>query len=84
MIPTVAIVPVLIAAFAVLAFDHYRLNPLRPVRNIRFCMMVSAVILMFIQILLSWMSRWISLAIFVTALVWLATACLLVRRRMAG
>jgi cytochrome c-type biogenesis protein CcmH/NrfG len=52
MIPTFAIVPLLIAAFVVLTIDHYQLNPVNPVRNIRFGMMASAVLMMFLQIVL--------------------------------
>jgi hypothetical protein len=81
MIPTFAIVPLLIAAFVVLTIDHYQLNPVNPVRNIRFGMMVSAVLLMFIQIVLGGVSAWISLVIFLLSAIWLVTACYMLWRR---
>ncbi len=84
MIPTYAIVPVLIASFVILAFDHYQLNPLRPMANARFALMVSAVVMMFVQISLAGLSPWISLVIFALAWIWLAAACLLVWRRLSA
>ena len=84
MIPTFAIVPLLIAAFAVLTIDHYQLNPANPIRNIRFGMMVSAVLMMFIQIMLGGLSPWISLAIFLLSAIWFVSACYMFWRRASA
>lgn len=83
-IPTFAIVPVLIAAFVILACDIYILNPSNYVLNIRFILMFSAVAMMFLQILLSNLLPWLSFPLFLLGLVWLAAAIVLMRRRLAG
>ena len=71
MIPSYAIIPPLLAAFAMLAADHYMLNPARPVRNLRFVMMVLAVLLIVADL-------------FAVALLWLAIAGTLFWRRMSA
>lgn len=83
MIPTYVIIPVLLAAFVMLAGDHYMLNPVRPVWNIRFLMMILAILLMIADLVAGAMMPWLSIPIFALALVWLAISGTLFWRRMA-
>jgi hypothetical protein len=83
-IPTFAVVPLLIAAFALLVFEHYRANPGHPVRDLRFLLMAAAVVMMFAQILIVPALPWLSLPLFGLALVWLAVAAALVGHRLWG
>ena len=84
MIPSYAIIPVLIASFVMLAADHYKLNPVRPVRNSRFLMMVVAILLMIADLFVGAMMPWLSVPLFALALIWLAIAGALFWRRMSA
>ena len=84
MIPSYAIIPPLLAAFAMLAADHYMLNPARPVRNLRFVMMVLAVLLIVADLFAGVMMPWLSIPLFAVALLWLAIAGTLFWRRMSA
>lgn len=83
MIPTYAIIPVLLAAFVMLAADHYMLNSVRPVWNSRFLMMILAVLLIVADLFANAMMPWLSLPIFALALIWLAISGTLFWRRMS-
>ena len=80
--PTFAVVPPLIVAFALLAFEHWKTNPEHQVRDLRFVMMVAAVVMIFTQLLFASVLPWLSLLLFGLALVWLAVAAALVGRRV--
>jgi len=80
-IPTVAIVPPLLVAFAVLAFLHWRGSPAHHLLDIRFLMMTGAIVLMFTQILTAGSFAIVSLVCFPLALIWLAVALVLLRRQ---
>lgn len=82
--PTFAIMPPLIAAFVLLAFEHYKTNPQHQLRDLRFVMMATAVVMMFTQLLLAPALPWLSLLLFGLALVWLGVAAALVGRRLRG
>ena len=83
-IPTYVVVPILIAAFAMLCAEHYIANPEKHIRDIRYLMMVAAVIMIFTQILLAGSFPGVSLPLFILALAWLAGAGLLMYRRLAA
>jgi hypothetical protein len=76
-IPNGAIVPPLIASFVILAFQYYRIDPDRRVFNLRFGLMVGAIVLMLAAV---FMQDWdISLIFFVLALFWLGLSLYLLR-----
>ncbi len=81
-IPTGAIIPPLLVAFLVLAVEYYRVNPEHPVANIRFLMMIAAVLMMFAQLMFGRVVPWLSVVLFALALVWLGVAAVLARLRM--
>ncbi|MGH7042447.1 MAG: hypothetical protein ACREFY_09980 [Acetobacteraceae bacterium] len=81
-IPTYLVVPPLLVAFGMLAYLHWRSRLRSNLLDLRFLMMVGAVLLMFTQILLSDLFPMVSLACFALALVWLTVAALLLRRQM--
>jgi hypothetical protein len=81
-IPTGAIIPPLLAAFGMLAFEHYRANPKQPVADIRFLMMAAAVLMMGAQLIFGGETAWLSPALLGLALVWVAVAGALVIRRL--
>jgi uncharacterized membrane protein len=82
--PTFAIVPLLIAAFALLAYDHYMKSPQHQVRDLRFIMMAAAVVMIFVQALIAPAFPWLSALLFALALIWLVVAAALVGRRLRG
>jgi hypothetical protein len=82
MIPNYAIIPLLLAAFIVLAVGHYMQNPLRPIRNLNFVMMVLAVLFIFADLFASGLMPWLSIPIFAIALLWLAIGSTLLWRRV--
>jgi hypothetical protein len=76
-IPNGVIVPPLIASFVILAFQYYRIDPDRRVFNLRFGLMVGAIVLMLAAV---FMQDWdISLIFFVLALFWLGLSLYLLR-----
>ena len=79
-IPTYFVVPPLLAAFVVLTYLQWRSNAENYLLNTRFLMASGAVLLMFIQIVLSGFFPIVSFACFPLAMVWLAVALLLLRR----
>ena len=82
--PSYAVVPPLLVAFVLLAFEHYKTNPLHQIRDFRFLMMAGVVVMIFTQLLFATMLPWLSLLLFGLALVWLVVAAALVRRRLKG
>jgi len=82
--PTFAVVPPLLAAFVLLAFEHYKTNPQHQLRDLRFVMMAAAVVMIFTQVLIASVLPWLSLLLFGLALVWLGVAAALVGRRLRG
>ena len=66
----------------VLAVGYYRVNPEHPVTNIRFLMMIAAVLMMFVQLMFGRVVPWLSVVLFALALVWLGVAAVLARLRM--
>jgi hypothetical protein len=76
-IPDAAIVPLLIASFIMLAYQYYRVDPVSRVLNLRFALMVGAVVLIFATVGLDHSS--LSLVFFLLALFWLALALYLFR-----
>ena len=83
-IPTFVIVPVLIAAFVILAYDIYCLDPDNAVLNIRFLLMVVAVLVMFFQILAGDAFPGLSFPIFLLSLLVLVAGFVFIRRRLAS
>lgn len=72
-IPTSLSIVCFLAAFVLMAFQYYRLNPERRVLNVRFLLMVGAVVLLFLDLFLgAWPEA--SMLFFVLAVVWLAAA----------
>ena len=76
-IPNFAIVPLYIASFIILAIQYFRINPDRRVLNLRFLLMVGAVVLLFSTVFLGRMR--LSLAFFLLALFWLGLSLYLLR-----
>jgi hypothetical protein len=72
-----AIVPLLLASFVMLAFQYFRLDPERRVLNLRFGLMVGAVVLMFTSVSLG--NSALSPVLFLLALVWLGLTLYLFR-----
>ena len=81
-IPTYFVVPPLLVAFAMLAYLHWRGQSRRNLIDLRYLMMVGAVLMMFTQILLAGSFPLVSLVCFPLALAWLAVASLLLARQM--
>jgi hypothetical protein len=76
-IPDAAIVPLLIASFIMLAFQYLRVHAERRVLNLRFVLMVGAVVLMVATV---GFDRWsLSLVFFLLALFWLGLTLYLFR-----
>ncbi len=50
--PNGAIIPLYIASFVMLAFQYYRINPLKRLLNLRFGLMASTVVLLFATVFL--------------------------------
>jgi hypothetical protein len=82
--PSFAVVLPLLVAFVLLAFEHYKTNPVHQVRDFRFLMMAGVVVMIFTQLLFASVLPWLSLLLFALAVVWLAVAAALVRRRLRG
>jgi fatty acid desaturase len=80
-IPTGAVIPPLLLAFGLLAFEHYRGNPDKPVRDPRFLMMVATVLMMAAQLIFGGSSLWVSPVLLALAMILLAVAGTLVGRR---
>jgi len=83
-VPSYVVVPILIAAFAILSAEHYIANPEKHIRDIRYLMMVAAVIMIFAQILLAKLFPAVSMPLFILSVLWLAGAGLLMYRRLAA
>jgi len=81
-VPTYAVVPPFLVAFAVLAYLHWQANPKHHLLDLRFLMMSAAILLMFAQILFAGSFPVVSLVCFPLALLWLAVALVLLRRKM--
>jgi hypothetical protein len=77
-IPNAVIIPLLIATFIMLAFQYFRVDPERRVMNLRFGLMVGAVVLMFTTVSLG--NYPFSLGFFLLALFWLGVTLFLFRR----
>jgi hypothetical protein len=73
LIPSSLSIVCFLAAFVLTAFQYYRLNPERRIINIRFLLMVSAVVLMFLDLFLG-ASPSASMLFFALAVVWLGAA----------
>ncbi len=84
MISSYAIIPPFLAAFVLLAADHYMLNPVHSVRNVRFLMMTGAVLMIIAELFAPTFMPWLSLPLFALALLWLAIAGTLFWRRMSA
>jgi len=82
--PSYAVVPPLLVAFVLLAFEHYKTNPVHQLSDFRFLMMAAVVVMIFTQLVIGSILPWVSLLLFGLALVWLVVAAALVRRRMRG
>jgi hypothetical protein len=82
--PSFAVVPPLLVAFVLLAYDHYMKSPQHQLRDLRFVMMAGAVVMIFTQLLVASVLPWLSLLLFGLALVWLGVAATLVGRRLRG
>ncbi|MBW4093691.1 MAG: hypothetical protein HIU82_21740 [Proteobacteria bacterium] len=79
-IPSYLVVPPLLAAFVVLTYLQWRSNADNHLLNIRFLMASGAILLMFVQIVLSGFFPIVSFACFPLAVAWLVVALLLLRR----
>ncbi len=71
-----AIIPLFIASFILFAFQYYRVNPERRLLNLRFLMMIGAIVLLFTTVSLR---NSLSLVFFLLALVWLGVSLFLLR-----
>ena len=76
-IPNGAIMPLYIVSFIMLAFQYFRVNPERRVLDLRFGLMVGAVVLMFATVFLGNLP--LSLVFFLLALFWLGLTLVLFR-----
>lgn len=77
-IPNGLIVPLFIVSFVLFAFQYFRINPERRILDLRFGMMLGAIVLIVASVgLVNWQ---LSLVFFLLALVWLGLAIHLVRR----
>jgi hypothetical protein len=79
--PTITVVPPLLVAFGVLAFLHWRGRMGNQILDLRFLLMVGAIVLMFAQILAAGTYTVVSLVCFPLAMLWLAAALFLLRRQ---
>ena len=79
-IPTGAIIPLFMVTFFLLAFQYYVVNPDRRMLNLRFVLMASDIILMFVYLMmLDLHTPLFSMVFLALGLFWLATALLLLR-----
>jgi hypothetical protein len=78
-IPSHAVVSLYVVSFIVLAFEYFRVNPVRRVFNLYFGLMLGAVVLMLARVFLV-AEGWLSLAFLALALVWLGLSLYLLRR----
>jgi hypothetical protein len=76
-IPSGAIIPLYIASFILLAFQYYRINPDRRVLDLRFGLMVGAIVLMLAATLVAGPTT--SPVLFALALFWLGLSLYLMR-----
>jgi Ca2+/Na+ antiporter len=76
-IPNGAIIPLFIVSFVMLAVQYFRIDPERRVVNLRFGLMVGAVVLMFATIFLGDLP--LSPVFFLLALFWLGLTLYLFR-----
>jgi hypothetical protein len=77
MIPTAAIIPLFLISFVVLAFQYFRVNPDRRLLNLRFGLMVGAIILTFVQV--AFPGGPLSLVLLLLGLFWLTYSLYLLR-----
>jgi O-antigen/teichoic acid export membrane protein len=75
-IPSGVIVPILIVSFVMLYLQYFRLDPDRRILNVRFGLMLGAVVLIVASV---FNENW-SLTFFVVALVWLGLSYILLRQ----
>lgn len=73
LIPSSLSILCFLAAFVLTGFQYYRLNPERRIINVRFLLMVSAVVLIFLDIFLG-AAPAASMLFFALAVVWLGAA----------
>ena len=71
-----AILPLFIASFILFAFQYYRVNPERRLLNLRFLMMIGAIVSLFTTVS---QRNSLSLVFFLLALVWLGVSLFLLR-----
>ena len=71
-----AIIPLFIASFILFAFQYYRVNPERRLLNLRFLMMIGAIVSLFTTVS---QRNSLSLVFFLLALVWLGVSLFLLR-----
>ncbi len=76
-IPNFAIIPIYIVSFIILVIQYFRINPERRILNLRFVLMVGAVVLLFCTVFFSRMH--LSLVFFLLALFWLGLSLYLLR-----
>ncbi len=76
-IPDGAIIPLFSVSFILLAFQYFRVNPERRVRDVRFGLMVGAVALIFVTVGMEELP--LSPIFFALALFWLGLALYLLR-----
>jgi hypothetical protein len=76
-IPNFAIIPLFIVSFILLSFQYYRVSPERRVLNLRFLMMLGAMVLLFTTVSLK--DRSLSLVFFLLALLWFGVSLFLLR-----
>ncbi len=76
-IPNSVFIPLYIASFVMLAFQYYRINADRRVLNLRFGLMVGAIVLMILAVFMA--EPFLSLIFFALALVWLGLTLYLFR-----
>ncbi|MGC8475619.1 MAG: hypothetical protein ACP5NP_04630 [Acetobacteraceae bacterium] len=79
--PTLAVVPPLLVSFGVLAFLHWRGKMGNQILDLRFVLMVGAIILMFAQILAAGTWPVVSWVCFPLAMLWLLVSLFLLRRQ---
>jgi hypothetical protein len=72
-----AIIPIYIVSFIILVIQYFRINPDRRILNLRFLLMLGAVVLLFATVFFSPMH--LSLAFFLLALFWLGLSLYLLR-----
>jgi hypothetical protein len=72
-----AIIPIYIVSFIILFIQYFRINPDRRILNLRFFLMLGAVVLLFGTVFFS--PTHLSLAFFLLALFWLGLSLYLLR-----